>query len=170
MEWGIQYFLTATIYQWIHLLNDKNKDVILKEWKHQIKMRNIKLYGFVIMPNHYHIIISFYPPKKPWETLRDMHKFISKRIIKSLNQKSSSLLKQFEVSKTDRQYQIWQRNSLPVKLYDNVISEQKLAYIHNNPLQQNWQLAKNPENYFYSSASFYLCEDREFSFITHYMD
>jgi hypothetical protein len=29
---------------------------------------------------------------------------------------------------------------------------QKLDYIHNNPLQPKWQLAKAPEEYFYSSA------------------
>jgi len=170
MEWGVQYFLTATIYNWQHLLTDENKSIILQEWKHQIEKRNIKLYAFVIMPNHYHVIISFHPPKKPWETLRDIHKFISKRIINKLSKKSVRVLKGFEVNMGDRKYQIWQRNSLHIELFNTTICEQKLAYIHNNPLQEHWQLVEKPEDYTYSSASFYLGIKGGFDFITHYMD
>jgi hypothetical protein len=33
---------------------------------------------------------------------------------------------------------------------------QKLNYIHNNPTTGKWKLAKFPEEYFHSSASFYI--------------
>ena len=37
--------------------------------------------------------------------------------------------------------------------------DQKLKYIHNNPLVEHWQLAKHPCNYKYSSAKY--CESNE---------
>ena len=33
---------------------------------------------------------------------------------------------------------------------------QKMEYIHNNPCRKKWILADAPEEYQYSSASFYL--------------
>jgi hypothetical protein len=45
---------------------------------------------------------------------------------------------------------------------------QKLGYIHDNPLQQKWQLADLPENYKYSSARFYETGEDEFRLLTHY--
>lgn len=47
---------------------------------------------------------------------------------------------------------------------------QVLEYIHNNPLQEHWKLAELPEDYYYSSARYYLKEQSEFKFIRHVMD
>ena len=55
----------------------------------------------------------------------------------------------------DRKYQIWKRKSLSIPIDNNLIFEQKLNYIHENPLQAKWQLVDKPEDYFYSSALFY---------------
>jgi putative transposase len=48
--------------------------------------------------------------------------------------------------------------------------EQKLDYIHNNPLHERWNLAKSPEEYKWSSADFYMTGKDEFGLLTHYMD
>jgi hypothetical protein len=48
--------------------------------------------------------------------------------------------------------------------------EQKIDYIHHNPLQEKWQLVSAPELYEWSSASYYIFEDKRFSFITDYRD
>lgn len=48
--------------------------------------------------------------------------------------------------------------------------EQKLDYIHLNPLQERWNLAKAPEVYPWSSANFYETGQDEFGFLTHYME
>ncbi len=50
---------------------------------------------------------------------------------------------------------IWQRDSLAIRLYDRSIMEQKLTYLHKNPLQEHWSLVTDPVNYHYSSAAFY---------------
>ncbi len=48
--------------------------------------------------------------------------------------------------------------------------EQKLEYIHNNPVQGKWMLANDPLGYKYSSARFYENGDKEFGFLFHYME
>jgi hypothetical protein len=48
--------------------------------------------------------------------------------------------------------------------------EQKLEYIHNNPLHERWNLSDKPENYYWSSARFYMDDENDFNFLTHYAD
>ncbi|MGL1889362.1 MAG: hypothetical protein OCD76_22800 [Reichenbachiella sp.] len=74
------------------------------------------------------------------------------------------------VGKRDRQYQVWQRNPLAVELYARHVVEQKLDYIHHNPLQGKWMLASSPLEYEYSAVLFYENEDSKYSFLTHYME
>ena len=72
-------------------------------------------------------------------------------------------------TQNDRYIQIWERRPKWIKIDNTIILEQKIDYIHNNPLQQKWKLSELPENYQWSSASYYIKEDPRFSFITHYL-
>lgn len=57
MELGRIYFFTATIHHWIPLLTrDSYKNIITSSLKHLGKLGLIQVYGFVIMPNHIHLI------------------------------------------------------------------------------------------------------------------
>ena len=50
-------FFTATILEWNHLL-DKNayKDIIISSLQFLVRDGRVVLYGFVMMPNHIHLI------------------------------------------------------------------------------------------------------------------
>ena len=47
---------------------------------------------------------------------------------------------------------------------------QKMAYIHNNPLQEKWSMAEFPEDYEYSLAGFYETGIDKFGFLEHIAD
>jgi len=79
------------------------------------------------------------------------------------------VLEYFKVEAKDRQYQIWKRNPLSVDILSKKVLEQKLNYIHQTPIQEKWKLIDSPENYKYSSASFYIENKKCWSFLTHYM-
>ncbi len=50
-------FFTATILEWKHLLaDDRMKQIIVSSLQFLVNDRRVKVYGFVIMPNHIHII------------------------------------------------------------------------------------------------------------------
>jgi len=48
--------------------------------------------------------------------------------------------------------------------------EQKLDYIHLNPLQVHWNLVTDPNDYFYSSCSFYEKNTTDFNWLTDYRE
>jgi len=89
-------FFTATILQWKPLLKDNDfKDIIISSLLHLKKAGSIKVYAFVIMPNHIHLI---------WQ-IQDGHKNIQLRLLKftaqqfklRLKDTGNPLLKAFEV-------------------------------------------------------------------------
>jgi putative transposase len=52
-------------------------------------------------------------------------------------------------------------------LFTPAVIYQKLEYIHNNPLQEKWNLAKSPHEYKWSSAGFYETGEDEFGLFEH---
>jgi putative transposase len=51
------YFWTATIRKWNHLLKHKAfKEIIVGSLKYLVEHNKIEVFGFVIMPNHVHVI------------------------------------------------------------------------------------------------------------------
>ena len=171
MEADKLYFITATILEWKHLLdNDAYKEILLNEWRHRVKRDHLKVYAFVIMPNHYHAIINTPSPNIPSDIQRDTHKWVSRQIILDIKANDPNDLAAYQVNAKDRKYQIWERNSLPVPLYTRDVITQKLNYIHHNPLQEHWRLADTPEAYHYSSAKFYNENDTTWDFLTSVFD
>ena len=93
-------------------------------------------------------------------------KFTAQQIKFDLQINNPEFLIRFKVDKTDREYQIWKRKPLQVDLYTPSVFEQKLNYIHNNPVKAG--LCKYPEEYHYSSARFYENGVDHFNMLTHY--
>jgi hypothetical protein len=51
------YFTTATIKRWKHLLKqDKYKQIVVDSLEYLAREKTVKVYAFVIMPNHFHLI------------------------------------------------------------------------------------------------------------------
>lgn len=58
MEIGEIFFWTATINQWQKLLQpDTYKDIIIDSLNYLSNAKKIDVFGFVIMPNHIHLIL-----------------------------------------------------------------------------------------------------------------
>ena len=171
MELGEVYFFTATITKWRNLLQpDKYKQVILDSLRHLVINGKIAVYGFVIMPNHIHLI---------WELLEmngkelphaSFMKYTSHQFQKDLRMKHPDILEMFKVDLETRQYHFWQRDSMPIYIYTPKVVFQKLEYIHNNPVRGKWSLAESPESYSFSSAKYYMTGEDSFSFLTHISD
>ncbi len=164
-------FFTATILEWKHLLKpDKYKDIILNSLRYLVENKRVKVYGFVIMPNHLHLLWKMEEPYKREDVQRDFLKYTAQQIKYDLSKNHPAVLEKFRVNSKDRQYQLWERNPLSVYCYSTAVTEQKLDYIHRNPVQEKWRLAAIPEDYDYSSAAFYICNEDHFSILTRYKD
>ena len=164
-------FFTATILEWKHLLMpDKYKQVIIDSLKFLVTDKRVSVYAFVIMPNHLHLLWKIKPPFLLQQVQRDFLKYTAQQIKFDLASNHPEVLKRFYVGAKDRQYQFWERNPLSVCCYNLQITEQKLDYIHGNPVQEKWKLANLPEEYPFSSANFYHTNTDNFGFLTHYRD
>jgi len=167
MELNVIYFYTVAITDWIPLLKtEKFKFIVLNSLIHLIEKKKLIVYGFVIMPNHIHIIWELTEKNGKEMPHASFMKFTGHAFLEELRQANDPLLYKFKTDRNSRNHQFWQRNGLPIMLYDRKIIEQKLDYIHYNPLQEHW----NFNDYFFSSCSFYEQEDKRFNWLTHYMD
>ena len=163
------FFTTASINKWIHLLQeDEYKDILISSLKFLSQNRRLCVYAFVIMPNHFHVIWSEGEDKMKETAKASFFKFTSKKFLDRLTKHDHVLLRKFLVDKKDRKYQFWQRSSLDIEIYSEQIFEQKMNYIHNNPLQPRWNLVENPVEYKYSSARYFEKGIDEFGLLTDY--
>ncbi|HYG37423.1 MAG TPA: transposase [Cytophagales bacterium] len=163
-------FFTATILEWKKLLKpDKYKNIIVDSLKFLVKEERVKVYAFVIMPNHIHLIWKINETLKRERVQADFLKFTAQQIKFDLKANHPKVLEQFYVGAKDREYQIWERNPLSIDLYNEQILLKKLTYLHNNPVQESWKLSSVPESYPYSSAKFYNDGIDSFGFLSHYV-
>lgn len=130
--------------------------------------KRAKIYSFVIMPNHIHLIWQVSDRYKPQQVQQSFLKYTAQQIKFDLQKNNPQLLEQFRVNAADREYQFWERNALSIDLFSEKVFDQKFDYIHNNPIQEKWKLAVYPEDYRWSPAMFYLTGIDDFRLITHY--
>ncbi len=171
MDFEEVYFWTDTIKDWKHLLKqDKYKNVIISSWQELVERGKIAIYGFVIMPNHLHIVWEMKEPNGREMPHASFNKFTSHLILKDLKANHRAVLPYFKVDEPERDYRVWQRDPLAILMDSKAKVEQKLDYIHLNPLQEQWNLAIRPEEYKWSSAKFYETGEDKFHFLTHYTE
>ena len=165
------YFWTDTVKDWKHLLKqDKYKNCILNAWRDLKQKGLIDIYGFVIMPNHLHVIWEMLAKNGKEMPYASFNKNTSHLIVKDLKANHQAVLPYFNVDEKERQYRIWQRDPLAIWMDFKNKLEQKLSYLHHNPLQEQWNLSDRPEFYPWSSAKFYETGIDDFGFLTHYIE
>jgi REP element-mobilizing transposase RayT len=163
------YFFTATINSWKPLLQDNEmKDIIVNSLRWLDKEKRAFTHGFVIMPNHVHILWSY--GELGIDPSQSFLSYTGHEFKKKLKAFSPHLLGSYLSTQNDRDYHFWERRSRIIETKSRDIVIQKLDYIHDNPLQEKWKLADVPEAYQYSSARFYMQIDCEFEFLKHYVD
>jgi hypothetical protein len=96
------------------------------------------------------------------DIMRDLKSFSSKKLLNTIadNPRESRrewLLEMMnragEKNSNNECYQLWKQHNQPIVLNNAEIFEQKLNYIHNNPVEE--EIVSNPEDYLYSSATDY---------------
>ena len=115
------------------------------------------------MSNHIHLIAHARAAFRLSDVLRDFKKFTAKQIIQMVIQNPQEsraewmlrLFKYHAKYKSDHEtYQFWQKDNHPVELKSPKWINQKLNYIHLNPVRNG--LVESPEHYLYSSARQYV--------------
>ncbi|MBU0696202.1 MAG: transposase [Bacteroidetes bacterium] len=161
------YFWTATLKDWKTLLgDDEYKIIILDTLKELVSREKIIVYAFVIMPNHIHLVWEMKALNGKEMPHASFNKFTAHQFQKTLKLNDPELLNHFKVEETERKYRFWKRDSLAILMDSKEKVFQKIDYVHNNPLQEKWNLAETPESYKWSSAKFYEIGKDDFNFLT----
>jgi REP element-mobilizing transposase RayT len=158
------YFFTATIHEWLPLLNSKkNKELVINYLKELSSKGLIKVYAFVIMPTHVHFIWQQLQKNGKETPQGSFLKYTAHELLKRVKQDGTSKL--YEVNAANKKHEIWQRDSLSVEISARHFAKQKINYIHFNPVSGKWNLAKDYMHYRYSSARFYETGVDDFGFL-----
>lgn len=156
------YFVTFSVVRWIDALTRREyKDIIVDSLKYCIDNKGLELFAWVIMSNHVHLIIG--TRDKPMQSiLRDIKRHASKKITEAIAENMGESRREWmlwfferegKANPNNEQYQFWQQGNHPIELWSNKVIDQKLDYLHNNPVTVGW--VDEPEHYLYSSARDY---------------
>lgn len=103
-----------------------------------------------------------------WKVQLSFLRFTAQKMKLRLSDINKQALEDYKVKASDRNYQLLERNPLSIELWSRQVFIEKLNYIHNNPVKYIWKLCQFPEQYKYSSASFYENGKDDYNFLSHY--
>lgn len=155
------YYLTLQVVDWIDIFTRPvYRDIVIDSLKYCQQNKGLQIFGYVIMSNHIHLIANS-PAGHLSDTLRDFKKFTARTIINTIKEGTESrrewMLNRFEFNaqhhSRNETYQLWTHENHAVILSTNDFIQNKLEYLHNNPVRA--RIVQKPEDYLYSSARNY---------------
>jgi REP element-mobilizing transposase RayT len=154
------YFVTTAAIGHAHLFRrDVVKRIIVDSLHHIRTTRGVRLFIFVIMPNHIHIIARFSDEYPMPAMMRDFKKFTARQIYHQFGAEGNFRVLDMlhkEGKKVRQEYKVWEDDYDARDVFSIEFLQQKMDYIHHNPCQPQWKLAESPEKYLWSTAGYYL--------------
>lgn len=150
------FFITTSCNKMKHLFKNENYFLILgQSLRFNSINYNSDFLRYVLMPNHIHFIVYFKAENRISDFMRDFKKFTSGEIRRQHEKDSEyEFVESLRYEKREQKFKIWQDRFDDVVIYSKKVLETKLDYIHNNPMQEHWNLVKSPELYKYSLPIF----------------
>lgn len=154
------HFISFAVVQWVDALSRPiYKDIIIEALRFCQEKKGLNLYAYVIMSNHVHLIASAKEGLKLSDILRDLKRHTSKAILEAIQNNPQESRREWMMwifksagksNTNNKDYQFWQQDNRPIQLSTSEMAEQRLEYIHQNPVQE--RLVGEAHNYIYSSA------------------
>lgn len=160
---GHIYYITTVIFNRLPILTTPSFVLPILDSLNFYKFKHkVKLLGYVIMPDHLHLLIWPYGESSISDFMRDFKKFTSSRIIRQAEvENRQDLLIAFGKAgeETGRsEHKVWQDSFWDKIVYTEKFLRQKLNYIHRNPVRA--QLVEALDVYPYSSYRNYVHDDQ----------
>ncbi|MCZ8332400.1 MAG: transposase [Flavobacterium sp.] len=161
------YFISfATVY-WIDVFTRENYFCcIIESLEYCRKNKGMEIFGYCIMPSHIHLIFRS-ENGDPSGLIRDFKGFTSRKMLQIIDKNPQEsrrewLLWMFEKAgkknSNVKHRQFWQQNNQPIEIWSLKVFEQKLNYIHQNPVLSGF--VTDAIDYKYSSARNYGNDDQ----------
>ena len=172
------YFVTFTCYKWLQLFELSNAYDTIYKWFAHLYKNNIYVTGYVIMPNHVHVLLYFPTmPKSLNSLVGNAKRFMAYEIVKRLEEKKDDKLLDLlhggvkkREAKKGQVHKVFEESFDAKECYSKEFIFQKLVYMHHNPVNKKWNLINDFTEYEYSSASFYEIGIKRYEKIVHVND
>ena len=140
------HFVTFTVKNWYYVFDRHNRwEILLNSLKHCKENKGLKIYAYVFMLNHLHLIIQ---NDDLAGFIRDFKKFTSKEIKKNIIETETNILDLFQES---GEFIFWKKTNMPEFIENERFFMQKKIYIEENPVKKRY--VEKPEHWYYSSAN-----------------
>lgn len=154
------YYLTFQIVGWVDLFTRKiYRDIAVDSFRYCQQNKGLCLFAYVFMSNHIHLLAQS-EHEDLSGTIRDFKSYTSKKFLEVVNDgiesRSEWMKMVFEYHgkfKNKQNNQLWTHENHAELIYSQKFIEQKVDYIHDNPVRAG--IVSKPEDYLYSSARNY---------------
>lgn len=160
------YFVSFAVVEWLDVFTrNLYKDIVIDSLTFCQKNKGMEIVAWCIMTSHVHLIFRSNNGQHPELLLGDFKRFTSKAIVQAIIDNPQESRKEFLLehfrkaasqSSNVKNYQFWQHDNKPIELWSNPVIQEKINYIHQNPVEEG--LVFKPEEYVYSSAVDYAGE------------
>ena len=154
------HFLTFQVVGWVDLFTRRDyRNVVIESFKYCQQHKGLNLFAFVIMSNHIHLLAQSEVGDLSG-FIRDFKSYTSKRFLEIMESGMESrrewmkrVFEHYATYKEKQAHQLWTHENHAEHVYSQKFIEQKVQYIHNNPVRSG--IVAKPEDYLYSSARNY---------------
>lgn len=164
---ALPHFITFSVVGWVDVFSRSiYKDIIVNSLKYCQDNKGLNLHAWVIMTNHIHLIFST-ETNTISNLVRDIKKFSSKKIIEAITDSQEESRKEWMLNlfrfagagnSNNKEFQFWKQDYHPIELNTSYRCEQRLNYLHENPVRSG--LVWEPWHYKYSSAIDYYTNEK----------
>jgi REP element-mobilizing transposase RayT len=155
------YFVSFATIGWIDVFTRQvYRDIFLESLVYCRQEKGMNIHAWVVMSNHVHLIISGREGAVLSDAMRDLKKFTSVKILKEIKENQTESRKDWllylfakagKANSNNTNFQFWRQDNHPIELdFHSNMFEQRLNYIHNNPVEDG--IVTEAKDYLYSSA------------------
>jgi putative transposase len=124
-----------------------------------------KIMGYVVMPEHFHALLWPTPESDPSQIIQKLEDRTALFILKNLRENlgfpwCQKMLARVTLPATvhhHAHFRVWQRKGYDMNIWTAKKVEEKLNYMHNNPVKRG--LVKEPGDWPWSSWRYYFLQD-----------
>jgi len=154
------YFLTFQVVGWIDIFARKiYRDIVIESLTYCQQKKGLKLYAYVIMSNHIHLLAQSEMDNLSG-FVRDFKHYTSSKILDIVENGIESRRDWLKIVfayhgklKAKQTNQVWTHENHAELIYSPQFILQKMNYIHENPVRSG--IVEKAEDYLYSSARNY---------------
>ncbi|ALI97783.1 REP-associated tyrosine transposase [Rufibacter tibetensis] len=153
------YFVSFAVVYWIDVFTrEEYFQIVTDSLAYCRKHKEMEIYAWCVMPSHVHLLFRA-KDNNPGALLKDFKTHTSKQMQNAIAHNIQESRKEWMLwlmeraglkSSNIQKRQFWQQHNQPVELWSPSIIDQKIDYIHQNPVEAGF--VAEPHHWKYSSA------------------